>query len=43
MTITKESHGKKYSKLIDDIEQEYTKEDTEKLVELIRLRGSLWT
>lgn len=43
MTITKESHGKEYYKLIDDIEQEYTQEDTEKLVELIRLRGSLWT
>jgi len=43
MTITRESHGKEYYKLIDDIEQEYTREDTEKLVELIKLRENLWT
>lgn len=42
MTITKESHGKTYYKLIDDIEQDYAKEDTEKLIELIKIRNSLW-
>lgn len=42
MSITKESHGKTYYKLIDDIEQDYAKEDTEKLIELIKIRNSLW-
>lgn len=43
MTITKESHGEEYYKLIDDIEKDYEKEDTAKLIELIKIRGSLWT
>lgn len=43
MTITKESHGKTYYKLIDNIEKDYEKEDTAKLIELIKIRGSLWT
>lgn len=43
MTITKESHGEEYYKLIDDIERDYEKEDTAKLIELIKIRGSLWT
>ena len=43
MTITKESHGKEYYKLIDDIERDYEKEDTAKLIELIKIRSSLWT
>ena len=43
MTITKKSHGKEYYKLIDDIERDYEKEDTAKLIELIKIRRSLWT
>ena len=43
MTITKKSHGEEYYKLIDDIEQDYEKEDTAKLIELIKIRRSLWT
>lgn len=43
MTITKTSHGKEYYKLIDDIEKDYEKEDTAKLIELIKIRRSLWT
>lgn len=43
MTITKETHGKYYFRLIDEIEQEYAQEDTNKLIELIKIRGSLWT
>jgi hypothetical protein len=43
MTITKETHGKYYFRLINDIEQDYTNEDTAKLIELIKIRGSLWT
>ena len=43
MTITKKSHGKEYYKLIDSIEKDYEKEDTAKLIELIKIRSSLWT
>lgn len=43
MTITKTSHGKEYYKLIDSIEKDYEKEDTAKLIELIKIRNSLWT
>lgn len=43
MTITKKSHGKEYYKLIDSIEKDYEKEDTAKLIELIKIRNSLWT
>ena len=43
ITITKKSHGKEYYKLIDSIEKDYEKEDTAKLIELIKIRGSLWT
>jgi len=43
MTITQKSHGKEYYKLIDSIEKDYEKEDTAKLIELIKIRGSLWT
>ena len=43
MSITKESHGKKYYQLINDIENDYDNEDTEMLIELIKIRNSLWT
>lgn len=42
-SITEETHGQYYFRLIDEIEQDYNKEDTEKLIELIKIRGSLWT
>lgn len=43
LSITKETHGKYYFRLIDEIEQEYAQEDTNKLIELIKIRESLWT
>jgi hypothetical protein len=42
-TITEQTHGKHYFRLINEIERSYELEDTEKLVELIRLRSHLWT
>lgn len=41
--FTKETHGDKYFKLIDDREKLYEQEDTDKLIELIKVRASLWT
>jgi hypothetical protein len=41
--IKKETHGKHYFRNIDEIERGYEKEDTEKLIELIKIRNSLWT
>lgn len=41
--FTKETHGDKYFKLIDEREKLYEQEDTNKLIELIKVRGSLWT
>jgi hypothetical protein len=41
--FTKETHGNQYFKLIDDREKLYEQEDTDKLIELIKVRGSLWT
>lgn len=41
--FAKETHGDKYFKLIDDREKLYEQEDTNKLIELIKVRGSLWT
>jgi hypothetical protein len=41
--FTKETHGNKYFKLIDEREKLYEQEDTDKLIELIKVRGSLWT
>jgi hypothetical protein len=41
--ITQETYGDNYFKLIDEIEKADEAEDTEKLIELIKLRGSLWT
>ena len=43
-SITKETHGEDYFMLwIDEIEQEYYKEDTEKLKQLMGCRERLWT
>ena len=42
-SITAESHDEKYYKLIHDIEQDYYNEDTEMLIELIKIRNGLWT
>lgn len=41
--FAKETHGDKYFKLIDDREKLYEQEDTDQLIELIKVRGSLWT
>ncbi len=41
--FTKEKDGKFYYRKIDKIEHEYEEEDTEKLIELIQIRSSLWT
>lgn len=41
--ITRETHGKHYYRLIDEMERGYEREDTDKLIELIKVRGSLWT
>lgn len=41
-SITEETHGQYYFRFIDEIEQDYNKEDTEKLIELIKIRNSLW-
>jgi hypothetical protein len=41
--ITKEMHGEHYYRLIDEMERSYDREDTDKLIELIKIRGALWT
>jgi hypothetical protein len=41
--FTKETHGQKYFILINEREKLYEQEDTNKLIELIKIRGSLWT
>jgi hypothetical protein len=41
--FTKEKDGPRYYLKIDDVEQKYENEDTDMLVELIKIRGSLWT
>jgi len=43
VSITKESHGDKYYQLIYDIEKDYDDEDTEMLIDLIKIRNCLWT
>jgi hypothetical protein len=40
---TEEKDGPQYYLKIDDMEQEYDKEDTDMLIKLIQIRGSLWT
>jgi hypothetical protein len=41
--FTKEKDGKYYYRKIDEMENKYDEEDTEKLIELIKIRSSLWT
>ena len=41
--FTKEKHGKFYYRKIGEMEDNYDKEDTEKLIELIRVRNHLWS
>lgn len=41
--FTKEKDGKYYYRKIDEMENKYDEEDTEKLIELIQIRSSLWT
>jgi hypothetical protein len=40
---TKEKDGKYYYRKIAEMEDNYDNEDTEKLIELVKIRGSLWT
>jgi hypothetical protein len=40
---SKEKDGKYYYRKIAEIEDDYDKEDTDMLVELVKIRGSLWT
>ena len=40
---TREKDGKFYYRKIDEMEKSYDNEDTEKLIELIKIRSSLWT
>jgi hypothetical protein len=41
--FTKEKDGKYYYRKIGKMENDYDKEDTEKLIELIKIRDCLWT
>jgi hypothetical protein len=41
--FTKQKDGKYYYRKIHEMEKTYEKEDTEKLIELIQIRSSLWT
>lgn len=41
--FTKEKDGQLYYQKIDEMEHRYEEEDTEKLIELIKIRSSLWT
>lgn len=41
--FTKEKDGPQYYLEIDDMEQKYEQEDTDMLIKLITIRGSLWT
>jgi hypothetical protein len=41
--FNKEKDGKYYYRKIGEMEDNYDKEDTEKLIELIQIRSSLWT
>lgn len=40
---TKEKDGSQYYLKIDDLERQYEQEDTDMLIKLIQIRGSLWT
>lgn len=41
--FTKEKDGKYYYRKIAKMEDDYDKEDTKMLIELVKIRGSLWT
>ena len=41
--ITEETHGQHCYRIIDDVQRRDNREDTEKLIELIMIRGALWT
>jgi hypothetical protein len=41
--FSKEKNGKYYYRKIGEMEDNYDKEDTEKLIELIKIRSCLWT
>lgn len=41
--FTEEKDGKNYYRKINKMEDSYEKEDTKMLIELIKIRGSLWT
>lgn len=41
--FTEEKDGSQYFLKINDMEQEYETEDTDMLIKLIKIRGSLWT
>jgi hypothetical protein len=41
--ITEKTHGERYYRLINEMEREYEHKDTEKLIELIKIRASIWT
>ena len=40
---TKEKGGKYYYRKIAEMENDYDNEDTNMLIELVKIRGSLWT
>ncbi len=41
--FTKEKDGKYYYRKIDEMENQYDQEDTDMLIELVKIRSSLWT
>jgi hypothetical protein len=41
--FSKEKDGKNYYKKINQVMDDYDKEDTNMLIELIKIRGSLWS
>jgi hypothetical protein len=41
--FSEETHGKQYYELIGELENRYEEEDTNMLIELVKIRGSLWT
>ena len=43
LTIKRETHGQKYFELVASVEEDQYNEDTEMLIELIKIRNCLWT
>jgi hypothetical protein len=41
--FSRETHGNEYYKLIGELEDRYSAEDTAMLIELIKIRGAIWT